>query len=163
MMQPDIDWILELFDRLKEGDANGLENWLGIINEIQSPNKQTKTSFLTPNNLRLKRIILNYENGTLDRIALEGDTFALSFSFLLSLTEGYKRTFNTYDAIDDEQFMFYPGKPNIPIVAIESWIPPEKQTDNHRSIRFNDVYFHLNNKKVPYHFRDGWHLIVPPK
>jgi hypothetical protein len=163
MIQPDIDWTLQLLDKLRQGDKGSLESWLGVTTETEVSNELDKNSFLTPNNSRLKRIILNYEDGKLDRIALEGDTFALPFSFLLSLTEEYKRTFNTYDPIDDEQFIFYPGKTDISIVAIESWIPLEKQTDNHISIQFNDIYFHLNVNKVPYHFRDGWHLIVPPK
>ncbi|WP_250419089.1 hypothetical protein [Pontibacter deserti] len=94
----------------------------------------------------------------LDSIGIEGNTFSLSFDFLRGLTEDYKRTFNTYDPILDEQYMFYPAKIEFPFVAIDSWIPEEEQKKDLENIRFKNVSFYFGKNKVPYHYRDGWIL-----
>ncbi len=137
-------------------------DWLGIAGETQLENER-KTCFLTPNNTRLKRIILNYENEILSRIWMEGGEFALPFLFIAQFTDEYKRTFNYYDGLEEEQFMFYPGKTGQLITAIESWIPTEEQKKDLSEIRFSIIFFHLSKDKKPYHFKTGWHMITLPK
>ncbi|RYZ20702.1 MAG: hypothetical protein EOO16_15800 [Chitinophagaceae bacterium] len=161
-MQEDLDWTLELLDNLKTKDSAALIAWLGVVESEEDDGNQRAIA-VKPSNPRLSRIVVILELGALERISLNGDAYGLPFGFLSAHAKGFKRTFNTYDPVDDEQFMFYPGWEGTPIVALESWIPPEEQTETYSSIRFRNIILHLNHRKVPYHFRDGWHLILPPE
>jgi hypothetical protein len=80
---------------------------------------------------------------------------------LYGLSKGYKTTFNTYDPIDGEQFVFYPMRTFNKLNGVDSWIEKELQSLPHREVTFKKINFHFDKTEIPYHFRDGWHFINP--
>ncbi|TXK46794.1 hypothetical protein FVR03_10215 [Pontibacter qinzhouensis] len=157
-MNSDRDWVEELIGVCEKNTLDKVIEWLGQIIRTDTDHKKDPIYFLKPNNPRIERIIVNTQNEQLDRIGIEGNKFSLTFEFLSGLTDGYKRTFNTYDPIYDEQYMFYPTKKEFPFVAFDSWIPEEEQKKSLETIAFREVNFYFGKNKVPYHYRDGWIL-----
>ena len=156
----DTKWTEELIENIKAKKFDELIQWIGNVNKIEEYQYQKDDFiyFINPHNLRINRIIINLVNGKIDRVGIESGLFKLPFNFIQDMFEEYKRTFNTYDAIEDEQFMFYPGKEKHKIVAIESWIPEEEQNVDHEKIEFKNISLYFSEDKIPYHYRDGWHL-----
>ncbi len=157
-MNSDINWVKELIKVCESSTLEDVINWLGKVYETDVDHKNDPIYFLKPNNPRIERIVVNGENDKLSRVRLEGNEFFLSLEFLSSLAEGYKRAFNTYDPIYDEQYMFYPAKTEYPFIAVSSWIPEEEQKKRSENIKFKNVNIFFGKDQVPYRYRDGWIL-----
>jgi hypothetical protein len=157
----DIDWTTEMLDVAENKTYQDLINWIGNTLEIKENSSTHLTYVLTPKNLRISEAFVNIKNDNLTGIYIKGDTYFLPFKYLLGLSKEYKTTFNTYDPIDDEQFVFYPTKTFNKLNGVHSWIEKELQTLPHTEVTFKNVSFHFDKAEIPYHFRDGWHFINP--
>jgi hypothetical protein len=158
-MSFDIQWTNELFNNYRDKKSQDLIEWLGKISEEEKGQNGDRALFLLPHNDRIERIIVNLEDDQINRIRIEGNPFSLPFFYLQGLTKEYKSTFNTYDAIDDQQFFFYPSKHENSITAIDSWISIEQQNNNIEDINFQTINFYFSREEEPYHFRTGWLMI----
>lgn len=162
-MTSNIDWTNELLNLAENKNLQALLDWAGEIVEHKEDSDTHSTFVLRPYNNRISKIILNLDNSKLEKIYVHGDTFFLPFDYILGLINDYKTTFNTYDAIDDEQFIFY--SPNItrPLIGVDSWIEKEQQLKPHKEISFRNVSFYFDETKIPIHYRDGWYFTNPLK
>jgi len=160
-MTNDINWTTEMLNVAENKGYQDLINWVGTTLEIQETNSTHLTYLLTPSNDRISKAYVNIKDNVLYGIYLQGDAYFLPFEYLYGLTKEYKTTFNTYDPIDDEQFVFYPTKTFGKLNGIDSWIEKELQSLPHKEVTFKNVSFHFDKSEIPYHFRDGWHFINP--
>lgn len=160
-MISDIDWTTEMLDLAETTTYQGLINWIGTTLEIQTNSSTHLTYFLTPFNDRISKAYVNIKDNVLYSIYLHGDTYFLPFEYLYGLTKEYKTAFNTYDSVDEEQFVFFPTKTFGKLNGIDSWIEKEFQTLPHNAVTFKNISFYFDKTEIPYHFRDGWHFINP--
>ena len=160
-MTNDIDWTTEMLNVAENKSYQDLINWIGITLEIKENSSTHLTYVLTPLNTRISKVYVNIKNDILSGIYIQGDTYLLPFEYLHGLTKEYKTTFNTYDSIDDEQFVFYPTKTFKKLNGVDSWIVKELQSLPHNEVTFKNVSFYFDKTEIPYHFRDGWHFINP--
>ena len=161
-MTNDIDWTTEMLFIAENKSHQDLINWFGTILEIKENSSTHLTYVLTPSNTRISKAYINIKNDILSGIYIQGDTYLLPFEYLYGLIKEYKTTFNTYDPIDDEQFIFYPAKTFKRLTGVDSWIEKKLQSLPHTDITFKNVSFYFDKNEVPYHFRDGW-LFINPK
>jgi len=162
-MTSDIEWTNELLNIAENKSYQDLLNWLGTTLENLNDSNTHSTFILNPFNDRISKVFVNINENKLERVHLQGDTFFLQFEYILGQTKEYKTTFNTYDAIDDEQFVFYPTKISRPLIGIDSWIDKGLKSQHHKEINFKNVSFYFDEKKVPILYRDGWHFVNPLK
>ena len=160
-MISDTEWTTKLLYNAENKDLRNLVDWIGLKVETINDSENHLSFILKPYNDRISKIIVNVDNGKLERIFIPGDTFFLPFDYILGMTKEYKTTFNTYDAIDDGQFIFYPTKVLRPLIGINSWIEKAFQSQPHSKINFKNVRFYFDEKKVPIHYRDGWYFVTP--
>lgn len=162
-MTSDIEWTEEFLQIAENKTCQELKDWIGTTVENINDNSTHSTFILKPFNERISKVFVNSNDNKLERVNMQGDKFFLPFEYIMGLTKEYKTTFNTYDAIDDEQFIFYPTKLPRPLIGIDSWIDKEFQSNLHKEINFKNVSFYFNQSKVPIHYRDGWHFANPLK
>jgi retron-type reverse transcriptase len=162
-MTSDIEWTNELLHIAENKSYQELLDWIGTTLENLNDSNIHSTYILKPFNDRISKAFVNINDNKLERVYLQGDTFFLPFEYLLGETKEYKTTFNTYDAIDDEQFIFYPTKLARQLIGIDSWIDKGQQSLSHKEINFKNVSFYFDQAKVPIHYRDGWHFANPLK
>lgn len=160
-MTNDIDWTNEMLDVADNRTYQDLIHWIGTTLEIKENDNSYLTYVLTPLNSRISKAYVNIKNEILTRVYLRGDKYSLPFEYLYGLSKEYKTTFNTYDSIDDEQFIFYPTKTFNKLNGVDSWIEKELQTLPLSEVTFKNVSFYFDKAETPYHFRDGWHFINP--
>ena len=159
-MQNDSDWLLEQVRSWATASLDELLKGLGtpVAGDAQDPNLHV----LVPHNPRLHRAVVHTVEGRVLRIILEGPPFAVPVPVVATLTKEFRRTFNTYDPVDNEQFFFYPAHAGLPFVAVESWVAPAQQRADARQVLLCELLFHFGTDETPLHFRDGWHLAPPP-
>lgn len=162
-MTIDIDWTNDLLSFAENKHSQALLDWAGETLEHKKDSNTHSTFVLRPYNNRISKVFLNLNSNKLERIYIQGDAFFLPFNYILGIVNDYKTTFNTYDAIDDEQFIFY--SPNItrPLIGVDSWIEKEQQSKPHKEISFRNISFYFDENKAPIHYRDGWHFANPLK
>ncbi|SFQ83434.1 hypothetical protein SAMN04515668_4965 [Hymenobacter arizonensis] len=167
-MQNDSDWLQE---QVRNWATLGLADLLTSLGTpVNKHAEDPELHVLVPHNPRLHRVAVRTREGRVRLISLEGPPFAVPLPVVQAWTREYRRTINTYDAIDDEQFFFYPALPGLPFVAVESWVPPAERRADHQQVVFNELTFYcaVEPGHVPFHFRDGWHFAagdpspVPP-
>ena len=160
-MTNDIDWTTDMLSVAEDKTYQDLITWIGTTSEIRENSSTHLTYVLTPSNPRIYIAYVNIKNDTLSGIYIEGNAYFLPFEYLYKLTKEYKTTFNTYDRIDDEQFIFYPANNFKKLNGVDSWIKKEFQSLPHSEIAFRNVSFYFDKNEIPHHFRDGWHFINP--
>ena len=143
-MTSDIDWTNELLQIAENKSRQELLDWVGTTLENLIDSKTQSTFVLKPFNDRILKVFVNINDNKLERIHIQGDAFFLPFGYIQGLTKEYKTTFNTYDAIDDEQFIFYPTNSPRPLIGIDSWVDKEFQSKFHKEINFKNVSFYFN-------------------
>lgn len=109
-MISDIDWTTELLHIAENKSYQELLEWIGTTLENLNDSNTHSTFILKPFNDRISNVLVNINDNKLERVYVQGDPFFLPFEYLQGQTKEFKTTFNTYDAIDDEQFIFYPTK-----------------------------------------------------
>jgi hypothetical protein len=159
-MQNDSDWLLQQVRSWAGLNAAELLAGLGTpaTGDAQDPDLHV----LVPHNPRLRRAVVRTVEGRVLRVGLEGPPFAVPLPVVATLTKAFRRTFNTYDPIDDEQFFFYPAHAGLPFVALESWVAPARQRADAQQVLLGELLFHFGTDEIPFHFRDGWHLAPRP-
>ena len=160
-MTNDIDWTTEMLDVAENRTYQDLINWIGTTLELKENSSTHLTYVLTPANTRISKAYVNIKNDIISGIYIQGETYFLPFKYLYGLSKEYKTTFNIYDPIDDEQFVFYPTKTFKKLNGVDSWIEKGLQTLPHNELTFKYVSFYFDKTEIPYHFRDGWHFINP--
>jgi len=162
-IQNDSDWLREQVQGWAILSLAELLSSLGtpVAGDAQDPNLHV----LVPHNPRLHRVVVRTHEGRVRVIGLDGPPFAVPLPVVVrAWTQGCWRTFNTYDAIYDEQFFFYPALPGLPFVAVESWVPPAQQRADEQQVELSELTFYCDVEpgQVPIHFRDGWHFSASP-
>ena len=162
LIQSDGDWLLEQVQGWSVLGLAELLQSLGSPGAVAPPDQDLHV--LVPLNPRLHRVVVRTLEGRVRLIGLNGPPFAVPLPVVQALTTGFRRAFNTYDPIDDEQFFFYPAHSSLPFAAVESWVTPDQQRANSQQVMLSKLTFHFGADQVPFLFRDGWHLApVPPR
>ncbi|WP_092679076.1 hypothetical protein [Hymenobacter arizonensis] len=161
-MQNDSDWLRAQVRGWATLSLAELLSSLGTPVAGDSPDPNLHV--LVPHNPRLHRVTVYAREGRVRVIGLHGPPFAVPMPVVRAWTQGCWRTFNTYDAIYDEQFFCYPALLGLPFVAVESWVPPAQQRADEQQVLFSKLTFYcaIEPGHVPVHFRDGWHFSAAP-
>lgn len=163
-MQNDSDWLLQQVHSWAGLNASDLMASLGTPGTVDTQNPTRQVHVLVPHHPRLHRAVVCTAEERVLRVMLEGPPFAVPVPVVATLTQEFRRTFNTYDPVDDEQFFFYPAHAGLPFVAAESWVAPAQQRDDAQQVLLRKIWFHFGADQLPFHFRDGWHLApLPPR
>jgi hypothetical protein len=159
-MQNDSDWLREQVRNWATASLAELLQGLGTPVAGDDPDLHV----LVPHHPRLHRAVVRTHDGRVRTIGLAGPSFAVPVPVVQAWSRECRRTFNTYDDVDDEQFFFYPALPGLPFVAVESWVPPAQQRAEAAEVLLSELTFHCaaGPDEAPFHFRDGWHLAPRP-
>ena len=159
-MQNDSEWLRE---QVRGWDTLSLaELLLSLGTPVAGDGQDPNLHVLVPRNPRLHRVVVRTHEGRVRVIGLDGPPFAIPVPVVQAWTRECRRTFNTYDDVDDEQFFFYPARPGLPFAAVESWVAPDQQRADSQQVLLSKVAFHFGTDRLPFHFRDGWHLAPRP-
>ena len=161
-MENDSDWLLE---QVRSWATTSLAELLtGLGSPVAGDGQDPNLHVLVPHNPRLHRVVVRTHEGRVRVIGLDGPPFAVPLPVVRAWTRECRRTFNTCDDIEDEQFFFYPALPGLPFVAVESWVPPAQQGAASEHVLLSELTFHcyVEPGEVPFHFRDGWHFAPGP-